>query len=102
MLQRLDTNREFEALARPYLSKHPSIRHEWREVPSAMWGGRTDLICYTEGGAEVFASLTSSQITVGAGDDASDFEDFGRGLSEASVAKEAFERFVALLESERT
>ena len=102
MFQTLDTHREFEALARSYLSEHPGIPHEWRHIRSITSGGRTDLVCRAMNGAEVFASLTSSQITVGSGKDADDFENFGRGLSEAAVAKEAFERFVQLLQGERT
>ena len=51
---------------------------------------------------EVFASLTATQITVGNGAEVNDFENFGRGLSEAAVAKEAFEKFVQLLQGERT
>jgi hypothetical protein len=100
MLQTIDTNREFEALARSYLSQHPGIRHEWRESRSAAWGGRTDLICYTAKGAEVFASLTSAQITVGSGAESTDFEDFGRGMSEAAIASEAFGHFKQLLNRE--
>jgi hypothetical protein len=102
MLQTLDTNREFESLARSYLSQHPSIVHEWRPIKSALSGGRTDFICRAESGAEVFASLTSGQITVGSGAESTDFEDFGRGLPNAAVAKEAFERFVQLLQREGT
>jgi hypothetical protein len=98
MLQTVDTNREFESLARSYLSQHPGIVHEWRPVKSALSGGRTDLICRAENGAEVFASLTSDQITVGSGTESNDFEHFGRGLSDAAVAKEAFERFEQLLQ----
>lgn len=102
MLQTLDTNREFESLARSFLSEHPSIIHEWRPVKSALSGGRTDLICRAENGAEVFASLTSDQITVGSGAELNDFEDFGRGMSGEALAKEAFEWFVQLLQRERT
>jgi len=98
MLQTLDTHCEFEALARSYLDKHPGIAHEWRQIRSLTSGGRTDLICRAMNGAEVFASLTSAQITVGSGKDATDFENFGRDISEAAVAKEAFERFVQLLQ----
>ena len=102
MLQTLDTNREFEALVRPYLAANPRIRCEWRQIRGVVSGGRTDLICYTDRGAEVFASLSRVQITVGCGGESTDFEDFGRGLSDAAVAKEAFEKFVRLLQGERT
>ena len=100
MFQALDTNPEFEALARTFLAANPGIRHEWKQVRSVASGGRTDLICRTECGAEVFASLTKSQITVGSGASAEDFESFGRGLSDAAVAEEAFERFVEYLKRE--
>ena len=99
MLQTLDTNREFESMARSFFASHPSIRHEWRPIQSALSGGRTDLICYTESGVEVFASLTAGQITVGRGGESTDFENFGRGMSESAVAREAFERFVQLLQA---
>jgi len=96
MLRTLDTNREFEAIARAFLSKHPEIRHEWRQIRDA-WGGRTDLVCYPGEPREVFASLTETQITVGSGGDETDFEDFGRGLSPAQLAAEAFARLEHLL-----
>ena len=99
MLRTLDTHRQFEALARSFLAKHPAIRHEWRHVRNAS-GGRTDLICEPGSANEVFASLTSWQITVGARGSDTDFEDFGRNLSDEQIAQEAFGQFFKLL-SER-
>jgi hypothetical protein len=81
MLRTLDTHRQFEALARSFLAEHPTIRHEWRHVRNA-WGGRTDLICEPGTANEVFASLTSWQITIGTQGSDIDFEDFGRNLSD--------------------
>ena len=97
MLRTLETNREFEALARAFLSTRPEIPHEWRQIRDAWLGGRTDLVCYPGEPREVFASLTETQITVGANEEESDFEDFGRGLSSAQLAAEAFARFQHLL-----
>jgi hypothetical protein len=96
MLRTLDTNHEFEALARAFLTKNSQIRHEWRQVRDA-FGGRTDLVCYPGEPHEVFASLTATQITVGFGGEETDFEDFGRGLTAAQLAAEAFLRFKHLL-----
>ena len=65
-----------------------------REIQDAS-GGRTDLVFWPGTSLEVFASLTESQITVGGGNTAEDFESFGRGLSDKELAREAW----ALLES---
>jgi len=98
IFQTLDTNRHFEKLARAFLSQNPGIRHEWRQIRSIWDGGRTDLICAPGEDNEVFASLRSWQITVGAGHEDEDFEDWGRDLSDEEVAKEAFVYFLGLLE----
>ena len=98
ILNILDTNREFEALARQFLAGHPEIRHEWRPVKSVVSGGRTDLICEPGSAREVFASLTADQITVGSGAVAIDFEAFGRRISNEQLASEAFSHFLSLLE----
>jgi hypothetical protein len=93
----LVTYREFESLARLFLAEHPEIRHEWRPTASIVEGSRTDLICAPGEPREVYASLRESQITIGTRDDDKDFESFGRPLSAAQVAKEAFDHFVNLL-----
>jgi hypothetical protein len=41
--------------------------------------------------------LTSGQITVGARGSDTDFEDFGRNLSDDQIAREAFGQFLKLL-----
>jgi hypothetical protein len=88
----------FEELAVGFLSKHPGIQHEWRDVPSRFWSGRRDLICAPGQFNEVFASLLDRQIAVGAtAGEHEDFEDFGRGLSDTVIAREAFTRFVEIL-----
>ena len=97
MFQSVDTHPEFESLARQYLAKNPSIRHEWRAVRSIWWGGRTDLLCEPGSSREVYASLFNAHIAIGSGADCQDFEDFGRGLSSAALAREAFAHFVDLL-----
>ena len=88
----------FEGLAKAFLSEHLEVRHEWRHVRTPLGGDRTDLICGVGSRDEVFASLLGHQIALGltAGKH-EDFEDFGRGLSDAEVAREAFRRFVELL-----
>ena len=96
MLGVTDSHPRFEALARHFLAEHPEIRHEWRSIKDIS-GGRTDLVCLGGNAVEVFASLTSYQITVGSGSYDTDFEDFGRGLSDAHLAEEAFLHFVGLL-----
>ena len=97
MLQTLDTNPEFESLARSFFAQHAGIRHEWCQVRSAWSGGRTDLLCEPGGNLEVFASLTGGHITVGTSEQRTDFEDFGRGLSNQQLAEEAFAKFVGFL-----
>ena len=94
MLQTTSTHEEFERMAREYLAQHPDIPHMRREIQDAS-GGRTDLVFWPGTSLEVFASLTESQITVGGGNTAEDFESFGRGLSDKELAREAW----ALLES---
>ena len=96
MLKTLDTHPEFEALARAFLASHPDVPHEWREI-RGVDGGRTDLICYPGQAGEVFASLSSAQITVGDRGGDKDFENFGRSFSDAQLAQEAFEQFLKLL-----
>jgi hypothetical protein len=98
MLQTLDTHREFEAIAKAYLAEHSGIHHEWRPIRDAWSGGRTDLICEPGSANEVWASLRNGQIAVGAtGIEHTDFEDFGRDLTDRDLAAEAFGHFVRLL-----
>jgi hypothetical protein len=99
---------EFERLARAYLDAHPDLPHEWRNIESwdggrvDSWdGGRVDLICGVDRPNEVFVSLNGGQITVGVTKrEDTDFEDWGRPMSEADVAREAFEYFVEVLRRE--
>ena len=93
------TDSAFEQLARAFLSECPEVRAEWRNV-KALLSSRTDLVCGAGTPNEVFASFNrGGQIAVGsaATGDHDDFEDFGRGLSDQEVAREAFDRFVELL-----
>ena len=76
-------------MAREYFAQHPDIPHTWREIKDAS-GGRTDLVLWPGTSLEVFASLTESQITVGDGNTAEDFESFGRSLSDKELACEAW------------
>ncbi len=88
----------FESLARRFLSEHPEVRHEWREVKSRWVGDRVDLVCGAGAANEVFASLLDGQIAVGLTSGVhQDFEDFGRGRTDEEVAREAFDYFLKLL-----
>jgi hypothetical protein len=88
----------FEHLAREFLSQHPEIPHEWRQMRSRWWRDRVDLVCGVGAPNEVFATLHGHQIAVGpTKGHHDDFEDFGRGLSDEAVAREAFDRFVEVL-----
>lgn len=91
-------DKSFVSLATAYLSRHPGIRHEWREIKGGFGGDYLDLVCDPDSPHEVWASVREWQITVGVGDgDHHDFENFGRGLSAEAIATEALERFVELL-----
>jgi hypothetical protein len=88
----------FVQLANEFLAEHPAIAHEWRRVESYTYGTRLDLVCAPGSAREVFARLFGTQIAVGAtSHDHVDFEDFGRGLSDALLAAEAFACFRDLL-----
>src|SRR5437899_171701 len=52
----------FQSLARRFLSEHPEIPHQWREVKSRLAGNRLDLVCGAGTDNEVFASLLDGQI----------------------------------------
>lgn len=91
--------RTFVDLACAYFATHRDITHEWRLIPSRAWGDRIDLVCAVGTPAEVFATLRPHQIVVGrTHGHHEDFENFGRGLSDAEIAREAFECFVEELE----
>jgi hypothetical protein len=95
--QSADTDLAFESLGRQFLSLHPEIQHEWRNIQSFWDGGRTDLVCAPGQANEVFASLRSWQITIGSHGNHEDFEAWGRKVSSEHVAREAFNFFVELL-----
>jgi hypothetical protein len=95
-----DLDRAFERLAKTFLSNHPEVAHESRQVKSRAEGDRIDLVCGVGAPNEVFASLLGYQIALGLTQgEHQDFEDFGRGLTDEQVADEAFERFINLLDS---
>ena len=98
MRRTTETHEAFEALARGHLEEHPDLPHSWRVKRDAA-GGRTDLVCWAGTEREVFASLRPHQITVGGLGNATDFEDFGRGLSNEELAQEAFARLSELLQT---
>jgi hypothetical protein len=89
----------FEQLARDFLEHHPSLGHVWRPIRDGRWGDRLDLVLapYSASVPEVWASLLDGQIAVGAGDSHTDFESFGRHMSDDQVGAEAFAHFVDLL-----
>ena len=88
MFQTTSTHKKFEILGREFLSRHPGVPHSWQEVRDVA-GGRTDLICWPDTEAEVFASLTDYQITVGTRGSDVDFETFGRDMTDEDLAREA-------------
>lgn len=91
--------RTFVDLARGYFAQHSDVPHEWRLIPSRLWGDRIDLVCGVGEPTEVFATLRAHQIVVGHTHGRhDDFEDFGRGLTDVDLAREAFECFVETLE----
>src|SRR5688572_24225536 len=89
----------FERLARDFLAKHASLRHEWRSIHDRFLGDRLDLVFAPASTAspEVWASLSEVQIAVGAGGEHEDFEPFGRRISDDEVAQEAFAHLTFLL-----
>src|SRR5271155_526246 len=87
----------FRELAQDLMAAYPAIAHEWRDVPSAVAGDRTDLVCAGKTPREVWVTLREDSIAVGAGDRHTDFESFGRKISVDQIAKEAFAEFVKLL-----
>jgi hypothetical protein len=95
----MDDNAEqiFERLALAFLLEHPEIQHEWRRIPSRFSGDRTDLICGLDQPGEVFATLRPHHVVVGARGDHVDFEDYGKGESDADLAREGFDYFLDLL-----
>jgi hypothetical protein len=84
---------EFELLANPFLKTQSGLSYEWRIVASKLWGDRTDLICVLNSNIEVWASFRESSVAIGTGENHTDFEDFGRGLTDQALASEAFKYF---------
>jgi hypothetical protein len=89
--------RSFRELAQELMAANPAIAFEWRDVPSAVAGDRTDLICSGKAPREVWVTLRDDSIAVGTGNRHTDFESFGRKISVDQIAKEAFAEFVKLL-----
>ena len=89
---------EFEELARAFLARHPMLRHEWQSRKSSGSGNRLDLVFPGTGiAAKVWATAYDYQIAVGSGEEHTDFEDWGRGLTDREVAQEAFDAVASLL-----
>ena len=96
VLQTTSTHKQFEILARDFLSRHPGVPHSWRDIRDVA-GGRTDLVCWPDTESEVFASLTDCQITVGTSEGAEDFESFGRDMTDEDLAREAMAALESLI-----
>jgi len=90
-------NDAFQALAKTFFLDHPEIGHEWRTVKSGLSGDRVDLVCAPGSSNEVYASLLGGQIAVGDRTDHTDFADYGHGLSDEEIARDAFSDLVKLL-----
>ena len=89
----------FEVLVREFLEAHPSLRHEWKTQHSWLTGPThaVTILPPLPDVPEVWASENDVQIAIGVGDEHTDFEDFGRGLTDAQVAQEALNHFAELL-----
>jgi hypothetical protein len=88
----------FQSLAKAFFADHPDISHEWRTVKNRLSGDRIDLVCAPGTPNEVYASLAGSgQIAIGDRTDHTDFADFGRGMSDEEIARNAFNDLVDLL-----
>ena len=87
----------FQSLAKTFFLDHPEIAHEWRTVKSRLSGDRLDLVCAPGAANEVYASLLGGQIAVGDRADHTDFADFGHGLSDEDIARDAFNDLIELL-----
>ena len=94
-----DGSSEFEVLVREFLEAHPTLRHEWKTQHSWLFGPTREVTILPSSPEvpEVWASESGAQIAVGVGDEHTDFEDFGRGLTDAQVAQEALNHFAELL-----
>lgn len=89
----------FEILVREFLAAQPGLRHEWKVERGWLAGERLEIMILPTSPAspEVWASENDVQIAVGVGNEHTDFEDFGRPMSDEEVAQEAFSHFVELL-----
>ena len=92
-------DREFEKLVAPFLAAHPSLSCQWRSVRSRLAGDRRDLVCDQGTSREVFVTVRADAAVVGTTDFHDDYQDFGTGQSDADVARDAFARFVELLQA---
>jgi hypothetical protein len=102
MMKPTPTDTSYETFVRAFLADHPAVQCEWRNI-STLLSSRTDVVCGVGQRNEVFASFNrGGQITVGVTRemDHYDVEDFGRGLFDSALAREAFERLVQLLRTE--
>lgn len=93
----VNTHPEFETLARKFFEEHPQIPHSWRHIRGRCGDSRTDVVCWPDTSYEVFATLRDYQIAVGTAGSHTDFEDFGRDLTDEQLAREAFSHFLDLI-----
>ena len=91
------THPEFEQLATSYLSVHPDIAHEWHRIEDRWSGDRTDLVCAPGTDNEVYATLREGAIAVGSNEIHTDFENFGRGITQTEIAEAALQHLIGLL-----
>jgi hypothetical protein len=93
----MDTQSAFQVLSRSLLSEHPSLKHEWRMVPSTVWGNRLDLVCGGGSGSQVWVTVYKDSVAVGAGEQHRDFANTKGRVSPEALASEAFSYFKQLL-----
>jgi hypothetical protein len=91
----------FAELLDGFLNENPALRCERKEIGSRLWGARYDYLFRrtSEGVCEVWATVheNQDQISVGIGGRHMDFEAFGRPISNADLAQEAFTYLVSAL-----
>lgn len=91
----------FAELLEGFLKENPALRCERTKVGSHLLSARRDYVFRrsSKGVCEVWATLyeNQDQISVGSGGQHMDFEAFGRTISNAELAQEAFAYLVSAL-----
>ena len=86
----------FERQVKSWLASHPEVPHEWR-CSRDLAGERIDLVCFPQSGKEVWATLRTDAVAIGAGSVHEDFETAIQGGSTTNVVADACRYFVGLI-----